>query len=700
MRELQKANFALQKMAAEQLASIKALEDQLYTQKASVSNMQSLLETVQQENTALRSRNMILKAKESHLQEFIETSNPQRLEKANQEVAAFHRKDLDRHREAAESLKTRIGALAAENDALRLALQVAKAADHRELKAECEQLRLALQAKEQEVSRAVRGEGQLRAEVSALQQQIARKDRKQQELESVLASIKKNEEELKRRNQELANEKEYQRDKNREITQDFEILKRSYDMTRTQAESWLKGQETLREELRKVKQDLRDLEQARKQSASEDAHQSRLTLELTSLRQSLASCELSLERQAKEMFLLKSQYDGLKGELKAAIEAKSMAASLAKDLKAENTQQKLQLIESKAKLDVLEKELKAAETSVLGFSTAFRPNSAQTDMVIKETGSQWAQDARKQTLGGPAQGSHMSSLPASRHELFNLDLEMNQSAHSQSLLESKDKSGDSHRLNIDPAAYIGGLLESIDEVIEMTNRLSDHSQDLKCTRRSLDSFLEGSYRDSSMLQVNKSTQKEPTFRNYASFLKAMAPAKGLDVIFKETCANRSGVFFKNQFLEVSLASVKTAMKEPQNEGEVSFSLLLKSRSPLQSLETTIINYSKLNSNLALIGDAQSTQVELDSFQVDFRIVVQSPEFMVPPIVHCSGSIAGQSFSIEATVPLTSILFLKEVVEPTGKVVSDRIHSSMEELSVSLPMSKAKTIESNSALTQP
>lgn len=76
-----------------------------------------------------------------------------------------------------------------------------------------------------------------------------------------------------------------------------------------------------------------------------------------------------------------------------------------------------------------------------------------------------------------------------------------------------------------------------------------------------------------------------------------------------------------------------------------------------------------------------------SVLLDYSISVESPDFMVPPLVHLEGSLSSQKFSIEVTVPITTSIFLNEKPQSRLQCIEEFVKNGKEEINATLPKSK-------------
>lgn len=595
VKDLRSTNTGLQEVITGQQDRIKQLEVDLSTVKTSRDVLQRQVATLEQDNSVLKSKNLSMIQAEVQLQELLLSSRPQKVEKMNQEVIAFHKKELEHYKEMVERLNQRIGALSAENDALKLEARANHASEHGDLMGQNKRLKELNKEKEKELSALFNREAELKAEIGSLSQRLGSKERVYQEMVTRLSNENKKLVELKTMNG-LSEEKiSTLTQRLSDLASDFELLQRSYDLVKAKAHASLKSEDNLKSEIQQLKRRLQILESEKEILTLERKKDAHCDLEMSTMRQTLSTNELCLERQSRELFILKDQYDVLKRELKAAHESKASAASEIQDLRKQIASQKHLIEDYKAKIESLEKDNKAIDSSPLhNFSPKVRSEIRGSDLVIKETGSQWAQDARKSFISNQGLASALNSQQESHQEFSNLDFNIDHSTTSnrQKKTSSNEKPEDIPNIKIDPTAFIGDLLESIDEVIEMTNKMSENSRDQKYTQRSIDSAKETSQKEVSFVNSPRSLQPSPSLRNYGLFLKAWSTSKDHESLFKEACIQKRGVLFSNDFLSVGLVDVMVLGSHQARAKDMVFKVKLQSRAAIDTLQSSILNYSR------------------------------------------------------------------------------------------------------------
>lgn len=597
--DLKKKYSELQVASRDHLSVVAHLETQISSSKGVREALERQLDTLRQENSILKSTVLSLKQNESHLHNIIENSNPLKLETLNQEVTLMHKKEIDHFIGLVERLNQRIGALSAENDSLKTISKSNHSQELEGLSAQNHRLTEQLRSRERAEQSLKSQIADLQQETDSLGQQLSRAERSNQQLASELAARKKSDSRLATANAEAEARVSDLSAKLRDLAADFEVLSRAYDTAKAQGSDAVRSRELIGAEVGKLKRELEAREKERISIELQKERDSISNLEMSTMRHTLATSELCLDRQSKELFILKDQNDLLKSELKTALEAKACLLGENEDLKGQLTQQTNKIGHFKSKIDQYEKEKKCFDSftanSHFGFNPSTGPESRAKDLVIKETGSQWAHDALRYSIPHQILHSHSASRTESKQDVINMDFDLDNSDLSHPIKDEKDKekSVDSNQLSIDPTAFIGGLLESIDEVIEMTNRMSETSQDHKCTRRSLESAFDSAQRDGNHSNSNKSNQELSHLRNYNTFLRALSTSKALESNFKKTCIHKEGSLFSSSTLQVALVDFKVLGYSQGRNQEVAFRLKVQSGSSISAIQTSVVNYRKI-----------------------------------------------------------------------------------------------------------
>lgn len=528
------------------------------------------------------------------------------VEKGNQENELSNRDqlELDRqtHKDHVDALSIKIDALVAENESLKIHSQSKKLPKTSIL----EQNNKALQ---HELATLIKNRSHMASRCSELEKSVNMMSAKLNNAESDRSKLANDVRDATNRHIEYMTL--VQRTNKRVIGKDIEIselqvrndtLKIAYDTMKAEFEQ-LSGIQAS-QQLSNLK--LQDENQSLRSQVIDIDHQKAVHTiddkEMSIMRKNLAAGQHIVKTQSEDYRLIKLKNQEMEEKIKKLSADKHSQESREKALLMENKLLKCQVHTLSANNQELTKQINLPDQSnfsVANLHPTFEATSSQPfDKVIKETGSQWARDAKRQNTTQHQPEEPFLSRTESRRDFFNTDFELDRLNISASIdhADSQSESNPQMKLDIDTAQYVeglGGLMASIDQVIELSHRCSDASfsntNDQAPAHGQL-TRLVGS------LQISQRSSHLPykdKIRDYASLvISVMSDARQI-TNFKRSCIDRNETFFDFKHLKLALTDLKATKMASSDSYNLKFTLVVTFPEKISLDMVRITNYSSI-----------------------------------------------------------------------------------------------------------
>lgn len=720
--ELQKATLAKEKQSL--MSKLRASEQVLAGYKSQSAEMKRELEEYSDRQLAYESKLAVAEARISQVpqlekslqaaQEIIRQYKGVAAQKASTNMGS---EDLNaelselkvqkqRLEDQRDALLARTDALVAENETLRLNSSCQDASRQRLLEERMAQLQAKLAA-------SVSAKSVLEARVAELAQanrllesQVEESENKCQEFASDL--------QLACDRQSAAEAKLLTSDKKltvkdleaKELSVRLETLKMAYKALDDRHASVLRDRDALQEQAARLAEENRLL--VGKVDQLEQCRPSKDKCEVSAVRNTLVASQLLASSQIDQNRLLSSRNQELEYELSKLAAEKQAQEKLHSAAIVENSQLRHEVEVLNGKVSELsnvaahsERELRPAGTvhqRIDGLSVQ------PFDRVIKETGSQWARDAKRQNAAQLPAEEPFLSRTESRRDFFNADFELERLNISASLdqAEQEATSRPLPKIDIDTAVYeqeLGGLLASIDRAIEQSHRCSEPSFALTADLKSTDARPARLTSSEEMPSQRLAAATRASLRNYAAFLTALLPDNEQLSNFKRSCVDRRESFYSSPLLKLSLVDAKVVSRSTCDPCTVKFSIAVVASERVSLDLVRLQNYSRLDLSLESQPQYKNVPMLEDSITFSFTISVASPEFVVPPVVELIGSKESGYFDVQACVPITPCLFVGSRQLSAQHCASEFNRKGQEQITKSLGMIRKAQLLSRRDLTR-